>query len=116
MPRPPLRKLADLKLGAKLAVGLSALVLVLLALGGKSLWTLDTIEDAFLGYEKAARQVERTDTLKLDFAGAIGAAKEYVARNTQARFEATLARFDAVSGTTARMAEVNDGAYGSALE
>jgi methyl-accepting chemotaxis protein len=110
-----MRRLRDLGLAGKLAVGLSALVCVVLALGGKSLWSLQTIEDAFVSYERAARQVEQADALKVDFVTAIGAAKEYVARNTQARYQATLAQFEQVAADAAALARETDGAYAAAL-
>ena len=108
-------RLRDLGLAGKLTVGLSALVCVVLALGGKSLWTLQTIEGAFLSYEKAAKQVEQADTLKLDFVSAIGAAKEYIARNSRARYEATLAQFEQVGTDADALKADAGGAFVDAL-
>ena len=111
-----MRHLRDLGLAGKLTVGLSALVLVVLALGGKSMWSLQTIEDAFLSYEHAAKQVEQADNLKIDFVFAIGAAKEYVARNTPERYQATLDQFEQVAADAARHARTADGDYALGLE
>ena len=111
-----MRRLRDLGLAGKLTLGLSALVCVVLALGGKSLWSLQTIEDAFLAYERAAKEVEQADVLKVDFVTAIGAAKEYVARNSRARYEATLEQFQQVGADAAALEAETEGAYADALE
>ena len=111
-----MRRLRDLGLAGKLTVGLSALVCVVLALGGKSLFSLQTIEDAFVSYENAAKQVEQADALKVDFVTAIGAAKEYVARNTRDRYQATLRQFEQVGADAAALAAKADGAYAEALD
>ncbi len=79
-------------IGRRVAAGLALLGLLILATGGVALRSLDAITDAFGVYRTAATGHETAEALRVDVATAVGAAKEYIARNTEARQEATLAR------------------------
>ncbi|WP_375593343.1 methyl-accepting chemotaxis protein [Algihabitans albus] len=109
-------KLQDLRIGLKLAAALACILVIMIALGGKSLWSLDRIDRSFQSYETAGEQAMATDELRLAVSNFVGAAKEYVARNTDARLEATLSLYDEIQVQVAAALEHSNGRYGDAVK
>jgi len=101
----------------RIVVGLSVLGLCLVLIATSALFSLNQITSAFKHYETASLEVEAADMLRVRTTDFIGGAKEYAARNTQARFDATQALFEAVEQAQAEALDVApDEAYRTALQ
>lgn len=101
----------------RIVVGLSVLGLCLVLIATSALFSLNQITSAFKHYETASLEVEAADMLRVRTTDFIGGAKEYAARNTQARFDATQVLFEAVEQAQAEALDVApDEAYRTALQ
>ncbi|MBL4537878.1 MAG: HAMP domain-containing protein [Oceanicaulis sp.] len=101
----------------RIVVGLSVLGLCLVLIATSALFSLNQITSAFKHYETASLEVEAADMLRVRTTDFIGGAKEYAARNTQARFDATQVLFEAVERAQAEALDVApDEAYRTALQ
>jgi methyl-accepting chemotaxis protein len=78
----------DLPVGRRVGLGFGAVVAVTALLGAASIGVVALIDRTFVAYERAAAL--RVDAQGIDgvFAGFLGAAREYAARNSPARLEA----------------------------
>jgi methyl-accepting chemotaxis protein len=88
--------LAGWPIARRVVLGLGLLGLCLVASSAVGWWSMSSVATSFEAYTKAAEEVEAADTLRVRTAEFVGGAKEYAARNTQARYETTMALYDAV--------------------
>ena len=101
----------------RIVVGLTVLGGCLVLIAASSLNSLNEITKAFKHYETASHEVEAADILRVRTTEFIGAAKEYVARNTQVRYDATMAIYEEVEQAEAEaMSLAPDEEYLQALE
>lgn len=108
-------RLRDVTINFKVGLGLGAILIAMSVLAGKSLYTLSRIEADFHEYEVAAMEAELAAGLKVSIMTFIGAAKEYVARNTEARFVATVGKFEQIEKKLGEAASVAHGEYKTAV-
>jgi methyl-accepting chemotaxis protein len=106
----------DLSISRKLFIGLGLIVVLLLAAGIKNVTSFGSIEQSFDDYAFAAEQLDRARTLEVSIQGFVASAKEYVARNTTERYEATLAEYAAVQQAIGEAAQYVNGDYGYSLQ
>ena len=109
-------KLQDLRVGLKLAAALTCILIIVMLLGAKSLWSLDRIDASFRSYEDATQQAMTTDKLRRDVLAFVGAAREYVARDTDERLQVTLGLYDEIQTSLAAAIEHGNGRYGDAVK
>ncbi|GGK29064.1 methyl-accepting chemotaxis protein [Salinarimonas ramus] len=110
-----MKRLGELSVAGKIGAGLGAILLIMAVVGGRTLQSLDDIGTSFSAYERAAEQVERAQALELAVAGFVGSVKEYVARNSEARFRATLGVYEGVSTAIIEAGTLAEGDYAAAL-
>ncbi len=89
--------LASWPIARRVIFGLSLLGLCLIASSTVGWWSMSSVAGSFNAYTRAAEEVEAADTLRVRTAEFVGGAKEYAARNTQARYIATMDLYDAVA-------------------
>ena len=107
----------DWPISRRIITGLSVLGLCLMLIAASALNSLNSIAEAFRHYEIASHEVEAADGLRVGTTEFIGAAKEYVARNTQARYDATMAIYGEVEqAQAAAMNVAPDQAYREAVQ
>ncbi|MTI42052.1 methyl-accepting chemotaxis protein [Roseibium hamelinense] len=104
----------DMKIRWKITLGMLAVFAAVLVLGGKMLYSLDRITQAFSAYQMAAHEAENAVAVKAEIQTFVGLAKEYVARNTEARYEKALQEFDLLSDAVGKAAEEGDGRFAEA--
>ncbi|MCP2670176.1 methyl-accepting chemotaxis protein [Maricaulaceae bacterium EIL42A08] len=85
---------ANWPIARRVVLGLSLLGACLVAASAAGWWSMSSVSDAFDDYSKAAEEVEAADLLRVRTAEFVGGAKEYAARNTEARYIATMALYD----------------------
>lgn len=85
----------------RITAGLGVLGASLVLVAGATFLSLARVSDAFDSYAKAAAEVEAADALRLRTADFVGAAKEYAARNTEERYQATMAVYETVDAAKA---------------
>ncbi len=100
-----MRRLSNYSIGVKAGAGLFILGILIVGMGAKSLFSLQSISTAFNDYEEAAGMLEKADDLELSAANLVGSTKEYIARNSVERFRAGLTEFDALEAEAATLAE-----------
>ncbi len=108
--------LADLTIARKLALGLGLIVCVIIGTGVKNFLNLGSIEQSFVDYQFAAEQLDRARTIEVAIQAFVASSKEYVARNTTDRYEATLEEYTSVQQALAEASAVVNGDYGYSLQ
>ncbi|EEE47559.1 methyl-accepting chemotaxis protein [Roseibium alexandrii] len=106
--------LHSLSISWKVGLGLSVLVLALVGLAAKATLTLSKIDANFSYYQRAAAEAERAVDLKAATQAFVGSAKEYIARNTEARYQSAQERFETVHGKLDAALEVAHGDFETA--
>lgn len=84
----------DWPVARRVVLGLSLLGICLIAASATGWLSLNAVSGAFDDYAKAAEEVEAADLLRVRTTEFVGSAKEYAARNTQARYDAAMEVFD----------------------
>ncbi|WP_119169400.1 HAMP domain-containing protein [Algihabitans albus] len=109
-------KLQDLRVGLKLAAALTCILMIVMLLGGKSLWSLDRIDTGFRNYESAAEQAMATEELRLAVFDFVGAAREYVARDSGARLQVAFDLYDEIQTQVLGAVDQSRDRYGDAVK
>ncbi len=104
----------NMKIRWKITLGMLLVLCAVVALGGKTLYSLDRITNAFTRYQSAAQQAEKATAIKAEIQTFVGLAKEYVARNTVARYEKTLEEFTRLSDVVSEVASGSSGRFAKA--
>ncbi|MGX6648073.1 methyl-accepting chemotaxis protein [Maricaulaceae bacterium MS644] len=91
--------LDDQPVSRRIAGGLGVLGACVVLVAGAAFLSLTRVSSAFDSYSKAAAEVEAADDLRLRTSDFVGAAKEYAARNTSARYRSTLEFFESVEAS-----------------
>ncbi len=109
--------LAHWPIARRVVFGLSLLGLCLLTASGAGWWAMNSVSAAFQDYSKAAAEVESADLLRVRTAEFVGGAKEYAARNSEARYLETLALYDhVIEARTAARDVAPDPAFRAAVD
>ncbi len=111
-----LKWLADLTITRKLTIGLGLIACVIIGTGAKNLINLGSIEDSFDDYRFAAEQLDRARTIEVAIQSFVASSKEYVARNTLDRYNATLEEYRSVQDALEQAATFVNGDYGYSLQ
>jgi methyl-accepting chemotaxis protein len=82
--------LQDWPVARRVVLGLSLLGACLIAASAAGWLSLNAVSAAFDDYAKAAEEVEAADLLRVRTTEFVGSAKEYAARNTEARYIAAM--------------------------
>ncbi len=85
-----MRRLLSLPLAGKLGLAFALVTLVLAAMGAKTWLGVGMIQKDFEIYRQAGRSVEAARDLGSRVQAFVGSTKEYLARNSEQRFEATM--------------------------
>jgi methyl-accepting chemotaxis protein len=88
--------LDDQPVSRRIAAGLGVLGACVVLVAGAAILSLTRVSSAFESYAKASSEVAAADALRLRTSEFVGATKEYAARNTEARYRATLQIFETV--------------------
>ncbi|KAA2236526.1 methyl-accepting chemotaxis protein [Salinarimonas soli] len=102
--------------GGRLAVGLGCLLVIIGGVSGKAWWGLERIEGSLERYQTAVQQTKAAEELRVAVHEFVGAAKEYAARNTQARYAATLDVYARVRAQLDAAGRHIEGAYGEGIK
>jgi methyl-accepting chemotaxis protein len=109
--------LTDWPVAHRVIFGLSLLGACLIAASAAGWLSLNAVSSAFDDYAKAAKEVEAADLLRVRTTEFVGSAKEYAARNTQARYDAAVEAFDrAVAARHAAFEVAPDAGFLSAVD
>lgn len=101
----------------RVVLGLSLLGACLIAASAAGWLSLNAVSGAFDDYAKAAEEVEAADLLRVRTTEFVGAAKEYAARNTQARYDAAMEVYDRAEAARQAAFEVApDAGFRSAVD
>jgi methyl-accepting chemotaxis protein len=106
----------NLKIAHRLALGLGGVILLMGAVSGKSYLGFEQVHDSFGQFSKAADQTKASEELRIAISDFVGLAKEYVARNTEARYRRTLEAYASVQEKLKEAARHTNGSYGDALK
>jgi len=101
----------------RVVLGLSLLGACLIAASAAGWLSLNAVSSAFDDYAKAAEEVEAADLLRVRTTEFVGSAKEYAARNTQARYDAAMEVYDRAEAARQAAFEVApDSGFRSAVD
>ncbi len=107
--------ISNISIAKKLSLGFGLIIMVMVGSGAKTMLTLDRIEASFDNYSNSAEQLENAQSLETAVQSFVANAKEYVARNTAARYQATLDEYAAVQSVLLEAEQQADGDYAQAL-
>ncbi len=88
--------LDDQPVSRRITAGLGVLGACVILVAGAAVLSLTRVSTAFDTYAKASLEVEAADALRLRTSDFVGAAQEYAARNTEARYRSTMELFQSV--------------------
>jgi methyl-accepting chemotaxis protein len=107
---------ANMKIAHRLSLGLGGIILLMGAVCTKSYLGFEEVHESFGQFSQAGDQTKASEELRIAIADFVGLAKEYVARNTEARYRRTLDSYAAVQDKLKEAARHTNGSYGDALK
>lgn len=106
----------NLGIGKKLGLCLGGIIVLVGGVSLKSWVGFERVHGSFEDYQKSAQQSAAAEELRIAISDFIGLAKEYVARNTEARYRRALEAYESVQDRLKNAARHTNGSYGDALK